>query len=149
MIMSSEIDTFRWPANPTELPKAAFHREDVYRLELERIFRGPEWHPLAHVAELPKPGDFKTFRLGDAPVLVIRGDDDRVRVVFNSCTHRGTQLQTCSRGHAEEFECPYHRWLFNNRGELLAAPGSDRFSAAFRKADYHLREHCVLRNFTA
>jgi anthranilate 1,2-dioxygenase large subunit len=138
--MATQPIAFRWPASPTELPKAAFHREDVFRLENERIFLGPEWHPLAHIAELPNRGDFKTFRLGDAPVLIIHGDDDRARVFFNSCTHRGTQLQTRSRGQVEEFECPYHRWLFNNRGELLAAPGSDRFPAAFRKDDYRLRE---------
>jgi anthranilate 1,2-dioxygenase large subunit len=129
-----------WPARYSELPKEVFHRQDIYQLELERIFYGPEWHPVAHACEIPNPGDFKTFRIGEAPILIIRGDDQRVRVFLNSCTHRGTQLETRVRGRAAEFECPYHRWLFNNRGELMACPGRERFPAAFDKQDYGLRE---------
>lgn len=130
----------RWPAKFSEVPKEVFHREDVYRLELERIFYGPEWHLMAHVAEIPEPGDFKTLDLGEAPLLIMRGDDDRVRVFFNSCPHRGTQLQTCSRGNATDFTCPYHRWSYNNRGELLGAPGIERFPESFRKEDYGIHE---------
>lgn len=129
-----------WPARYSELPKEVFHRQDIYQRELERIFYGPEWHPVAHACEVPNPGDFKTFRIGEAPILIIRGDDQRVRVFLNSCTHRGTQLETRVRGRAAELECPYHRWLFNNRGELMACPGHERFPAAFDKQDYGLRE---------
>jgi anthranilate 1,2-dioxygenase large subunit len=132
--------TVRWPAQYNELPKEVFHREDVYQRELERIFYGPDWHPVGHVSELPKPGDFKTVQVGEAGLLVVHGDDGRVRVFLNSCPHRGTRLKTASRGASAEIECPYHRWLFNIRGELLSAPGSDQFPAAFRKEDYGLRE---------
>lgn len=130
----------RWPESAFALPKDIFHREDVYRLELERIFYGPDWHPLAHVAEIPNRGDFKSFRLGEVPVLIVHGDDDQIRVFANSCTHRGTQLETHALGNKKEFECPYHRWLFDNRGTLVAAPGSDCFPVNFRKQDYSLRE---------
>ncbi|HEY5211090.1 MAG TPA: hypothetical protein VIJ42_16750 [Stellaceae bacterium] len=30
----------RWPAKFNEIPKEVFHRADVYRLELQRIFAG-------------------------------------------------------------------------------------------------------------
>ena len=49
----------RWPAKFNEIPKEVFQRDDVYRRELERIFYGPEWHIVAHRAELAEPGDFK------------------------------------------------------------------------------------------
>jgi phenylpropionate dioxygenase-like ring-hydroxylating dioxygenase large terminal subunit len=107
------------------------------------IFHGPEWQPLAHRSELPAPGDFKTLTLGEMPVLLVHGDDGQVRVFANSCPHRGTRLQTCSRGHGKGIGCPYHRWAFNNRGELLGAPGIQEFPASFRKQDYGLR---VLRS---
>ena len=85
-------DTFRWPAQYSEIPKEVFHRQDIFRLELERIFYGPQWHPLAHLAEVPKPGDFKTIHLGEAPILIIHGDDGKIRVFFNSCLlHLGIQ----------------------------------------------------------
>lgn len=129
-----------WPAKYNEIPKEIFHREDIYRRELERIFYGPSWHPVAHLAEVPNKGDFKTIFLGEAPLLVIHGDDGRVRTFFNSCAHRGTQLQTCSRGTAKGITCPYHRWSYDNNGALIAAPGAERFPAEFRKEDYGLRE---------
>lgn len=135
----SEVD-FRWPEKFSEIPKEAFHRDDIYRAELERIFYGPEWHLLAHVSEIPEPGDFKTLDLGEAPLLILRGDDGAVRVFNNSCPHRGTQLATRARGNAPDITCPYHRWNFNNRGELVAAPGIERFPKDFRKQDYGMRE---------
>jgi phenylpropionate dioxygenase-like ring-hydroxylating dioxygenase large terminal subunit len=139
MTSVSEV-VVRWPTEFNVLPKDVFQRDDVYLAELEKIFYGPEWHPLAHVSEIPDKGDFKTLQIGNAPVLIVHGDDDKVRVFFNSCPHRGTQLQTCARGQTKEIECPYHRWLFNLRGDLVGAPGMGEFSAAFRKEDYGLRE---------
>jgi len=130
----------RWPAHYNEIPKSVFHREDVYRRELERIFYAQDWHPVGHMAEFPSPGDYKTVQVGEAQLLVVHGDDGRVRVFLNSCPHRGTQLKTESRGTGTRIECPYHRWSFDNEGRLLGAPGSDQFPAAFSKADYGLRE---------
>nr|ART40123.1 K160 [uncultured bacterium] len=129
-----------WPAEYSEIPKEVFQREDIYRRELERIFYGPIWHPVAHLAEVPKPGNFKTIYVGEAPLLVLHGDDGKVRVFFNSCPHRGTQLATASRGSCKGITCPYHRWSFDNCGALIAAPGEDRFPQSFRKEDYGLRE---------
>ena len=91
-----------WPAEWSEVPKELFHRPDIYQQELERIFYGQEWHPLAHLAEVPDRGDYKTARLGEVPILIVHGDDDRIRVFSNSCPHRGTQLKTCHRGHSAE-----------------------------------------------
>lgn len=129
----------RWPSNFNEVPKAVFHRDDVFRLELERIFHGPEWHPLAHQSEIPNFGDFKTGSIGVTPVLVVHGDDGRIRVFSNSCAHRGTQLKTCARGRASEIECPFHRWVYNLQGQLTAVPGLSDFPRQFRKEDYGLR----------
>jgi anthranilate 1,2-dioxygenase large subunit len=137
---SAHEPSVRWPARFNTIPKEVFHRADVYEAELKRIFYGPEWHPIVHISEVPQKGDFKTLQIGEAPVLAVHGDDGRVRVFFNSCPHRGTQLQVCARGHTKEIECPYHRWLFNLRGDLMGAPGMDQFSASFRKQDFGLRE---------
>ena len=128
-----------WPSKFNEVPKEVFHREDVYRLELERIFYGAEWHMLAHRSELSKPGDYKTVLIGQSPILVVHGDDGVIRVFANSCTHRGTQLRTCARGNGKEIECPYHRWVFNNQGELMGAPGMREFQKSFRREDYRLK----------
>ncbi len=129
-----------WPAKYSQIPKEIFHRDDVFREELQRIFYGPEWHPVAHVAELPDPGAFKTFTLGNAPIIIMHGQDGRVRVFLNSCPHRGNQLETCARGTAHKLECPYHRWTFDTDGSLLGAPGMADFPADFSKASFGLTE---------
>ncbi|HVZ46501.1 MAG TPA: aromatic ring-hydroxylating dioxygenase subunit alpha [Ramlibacter sp.] len=128
-----------WPSELNKVPKEVFCREDVFEREMERIYKGPQWHPVAHQCEVPNPGDYKTMHIGPVPVLVVRGDDRAVRVFVNSCPHRGTQLKTCSRGTSRAIECPYHRWAFNTRGELLGAPGLQDFPAGFRKEDNGLK----------
>lgn len=130
---------FAWPRKLNEVPKSVFLRQDIYTLEMQRIFHGPHWHPVAHVSEVPGAGDYKTMHVGEVPVLVVHGDDGQVRVFTNSCPHRGTQLKTCARGNSKSIECPYHRWTFNSRGDLLGAPGIREFPADFRKEDYGLR----------
>ena len=59
--MSTSVPQMAWPARMNELPKEMFVREDIFALERERIFRGQEWHAVAHAAEVPNVGDFKTF----------------------------------------------------------------------------------------
>ena len=138
--MSNTDVSIRWPARFNTWPKEIFYRDDVYRAELAKIFYGPDWHPVAHLSEIPNKGDFKTMQIGEAPVLVVHGDDGKVRVFYNSCPHRGTQLQICARGHTDEIECPYHRWLFDLKGNLLGAPGIKDFAPSFKKEDYGLKE---------
>jgi anthranilate 1,2-dioxygenase large subunit len=138
MLKNQHRIALRWPAKRNELPREIFHRADIYQLELERIFNGPHWFPVAHLAEIPKQGDYKTTWIGEVPILVVHGDDDRLRVFLNACPHRSTQLKTCNRGHAAEIECPYHRWLFTIRGDLISAPAMDQFPPDFRKEKFGL-----------
>ncbi|MBC7160806.1 MAG: aromatic ring-hydroxylating dioxygenase subunit alpha [Immundisolibacter sp.] len=128
----------RWPAAFNQVPKWAFEDADVFALEHERIFRGPVWHPVAHDAELPKPGDYKTVTVGRTPLLIIRGDDGVVRAFHNACTHRSTRLAMAFRGHSGDIECPYHRWVFDTRGQLRSCPGEAEFPPDFKRADYNL-----------
>lgn len=134
----TQVADIVWPSNYNEIPKDVFVREDVFDLEMERIFRGPEWHAVAHEAEVPNVGDFKTFDLGDVPLIIVRGKDHRVRVLFNSCTHRGTQIEPKRRGNRQLFTCPYHRWAFSVEGDLVGCPNSNEFTPGFDKKDYPL-----------
>ena len=129
-----------WPARINELPKEVFVRADVFERELREIFYGPFWHVVAHVAEIPAPGDFKNFDLGRVPLIVMHGHDGSVRVFVNACTHRGTQLTISACGNRHEIECPYHRWLFSTAGELIACPGADEFAPDFDKRNHGLRQ---------
>ncbi len=98
--------------------RAAFVSQEVFRLELERIF-DRSWMFLAHVTEIPEAGDYVARRLGSAPVIVARGDDGAVHVLLNSCRHRGTRLCRAEMGNARRFVCPYHGWSYERDGRLI------------------------------
>lgn len=123
---------------PTKLPKEIFSDEAIYREELQRFFYGPYWHPVAHRAELPATGSFKTTWLAEVPVILTRTADDEVRAFINSCSHRGALLEQRRCGVAAQFECPYHRWLFGNDGGFIGAPGRKEFRSDFCETDYSL-----------
>jgi phenylpropionate dioxygenase-like ring-hydroxylating dioxygenase large terminal subunit len=98
--------------------REAFLSDEVYRLEVERIF-DRTWMYLAHESEIPKPGDYVTRVLGSAPVVVVRDGDGTVRAHLNSCRHRGTKLCRAELGNVARFVCPYHGWAYERDGRLI------------------------------
>ena len=124
----------------TDIPTDVFSDPVVYQHELKRIFRGPYWHAIAHRAELPQPGKFLTRWFADIPLLIHHGGDGEIRVFINFCSHRGTLLEMRAHGEATEFQCPYHRWCFDECGKLSGAPSRRDFRPDFRNEDYALRQ---------
>lgn len=129
-----------WPSKSNQMPKEIFGDAALFEEELKKIFYGDCWHVIGHAAEIPDIGDFKTFDLGRVPLLISRGKDNAIRVFYNSCTHRGTQVETSSSGNRKEFECPYHRWVFSLDGELIGCPGSKEFAPDFKQENFGLVE---------
>jgi anthranilate 1,2-dioxygenase large subunit len=130
-----------WPSKINAVPKEVFVRPEVYEEELRRIFYGDEWIPIAHEGELLGRGDFKTCKVGRVPLLVARGQDDKVRVFYNSCTHRGNQVETSPSGNRRSFECPYHRWVFSTEGQLIGCPARPGdFPAQWSREQYPLAQ---------
>lgn len=128
-----------WSEKMNQVPKEVMVRPDLYEQECERIFMGPEWHPVAHTSELPQPGDFKTVVFVGVPLLISRDMQGQVHVLLNSCAHRGTQVETAFRGHRRLFECPYHRWVFDLDGSLHSCPrNGDGYAPDFDKKDFPL-----------
>ncbi|MCY4452776.1 MAG: aromatic ring-hydroxylating dioxygenase subunit alpha [Immundisolibacterales bacterium] len=131
-------DARTWPSGFNEAPKWAVEDASVFELEIERIFEGPLWHVVGHVAELDAPGRFKTITLGRTPLILVHGTDGGIRAFHNSCAHRGTMVETRFRGHADGFECPYHRWLYGLDGRLERCPGENDFPVSFDRSRHGL-----------
>lgn len=132
-------DPIIWPAKIHHVPKEIFSREDIFKEEMRRIFHGPEWIPIAHAGEIPEKGDFKTCSIGHVPLLVNRDHDGEIHVYFNTCSHRGTQVETAASGNKKQFECPYHRWVFDSKGQLIGYPSKDdAYSPGFSREKYPL-----------
>ena len=107
------------------------HYRDPARLDLERqrIFK---CRPVAigHASMAPGPGDFFTHDALGVPLLVVRGDDGRLRAFLNVCRHRGTAVTLQSEGKGcRAFVCPYHGWTYDRAGALVGVP----HKAGFRR----------------
>ena len=91
--------SLRWPEQGvSRVPYQVFTDPDLYACEQERIFRGDSWHWIGLEVEIPNPGDFKTQRLGDTPVIMVRDMEGAVKVFVNRCAHRGAVLCVEQRG---------------------------------------------------
>src|SRR5260370_7127256 len=120
-----------WPRNDySRVPSRLHHDEQIYELEMERIFRGPAWSYLCLEAEIPNPGDFRTTWVGDTPVIVSRNKDRVIHAFVNRCSHRGAMIVRELRGNAERHVCLYHRWTYSTPGELTALPSPNALKAA-------------------
>ena len=112
-----------WPAGGTSrVPYWLYTDPEIYRREQERVFAAAGWAYAGLEAECPEAGDWKRTQIGERPIFVLRGDDDRLRVFENRCAHRGVQLCRESFGRARELVCPYHQWTYDLRGRLVGVP---------------------------
>jgi phenylpropionate dioxygenase-like ring-hydroxylating dioxygenase large terminal subunit len=113
------------------IPMFVYTDPCVYELELERVF-GRTWQFVGHVSEVPRPGSFVTRTMGEESVIVGRGDDSVVRVLLNSCRHRGMRLACEDFGEVNNWRCPYHGFTYGSKGEFLGT----FMGAPFEKVAY-------------
>lgn len=107
------------------LPRDFSTDPGIYQLDLERIWRR-SWLFAGHSCQLKQPGDFVRFDLDTDSVIVLRGDDGRVRATHNTCRHRGMRLCRQEAGHVRHLVCPYHQWSYDRTGALVSCAGMDR-----------------------
>jgi anthranilate 1,2-dioxygenase large subunit/terephthalate 1,2-dioxygenase oxygenase component alpha subunit len=144
MSLAPETAHPAWPQEGlTRVPFRLYADEDIYRRELQDIFRGPVWNYLCLACELPEPGDFRVTAVGEIPVVVTRDRDGALNAFVNRCAHRGALLCLKQRGHVDRsIACVYHAWTYDLKGDLT--------SVAFRRgikqqggmpADFRLEDH--------
>lgn len=114
------------------VPAEIFSDDEVHALERERIFARC-WVFVGHDSEIPNPGDYRVRSVAGDSFIFVRGADGVIRVLFNSCRHRGATVCRTSAGNASTFRCPYHAWTYANDGKLLAVPSRQ---AAYAQLDF-------------
>ena len=136
-----------WSAGLTRVPYGAFQRDDIYRQEQQRIFRGNCWSYLCLEVDIAHPGDFRTSFVGDAPVIVTRDAGGEVYAFENRCAHRGALI--CLEEHGRKkrtFSCVYHAWSYDLKGNLIGVAfkdgvkGKGGMPETFRMAEHSPRK---------
>jgi p-cumate 2,3-dioxygenase subunit alpha len=108
-----------------------------FERERDDVF-GHSWLYVGHESEIPAPGDYIRRMVAGRPVVLIRGSDGQVRVLYNSCTHRGAMVFRQDRGNAHLFQCFYHGWSFDSTGQLRRVPAEEGYAGCFAKEDLGL-----------
>ena len=119
------------------LPASAYWDDNLFRQERSQIFRR-SWQLFGHVTDLPNAGDYRVEDISGSSVIVMRGQDNKIRAFHNVCAHRGHELLQ-GEGCTKKLTCPYHAWTYDTTGALRAAPNSGNFPG-FDKEKYPLKQ---------
>jgi len=101
--------------------------EDVLAAERERIFSRC-WLYVGHASELAERGEYRRRSVGGRPLVFVRGKDGEIRVLYNTCPHRGAIVCRRDESNANTFQCFYHAWTFDNCGKLLGFPDEEGYA---------------------
>lgn len=115
------------------VPVAERMTPEFYATEVDAIFKR-SWLVAASALDLKKKGD---YLVTDIPplrlsLLVVRGEDDQIRVFHNVCRHRGDKLVHEASGCKRAFTCGFHAWTFANTGELIGVTDDTQFKGLDR-----------------
>ncbi len=93
--------------------------------EINQVLRGNP-NPFCPSAALPDAGSYIAREAAGTPIVVVRGNDLKVRAFRNACRHRGAQVAT-GTGCAKAFRCNYHGWTYRLDGSLQHIPHEQGF----------------------
>lgn len=117
--------------------RALMTSQDVYERERKQLFDRC-WLYLGHESEVERAGDYVRRTVGGRPLIFLRDADGLVRTFYNTCTHRGATVCRQDSGNAKVFQCFYHAWGFDTRGDLVAVPFPDGYTEGFDRSEYRL-----------
>ena len=104
------------PGGPLE--RDFYVAPEVFAADLARIFHR-HWIFVGYAFQVPRPGDFFTYKVGGESIIVLRDRSGAIRAFHNVCRHRGSRICKTEQGHAHRLVCPYHRWTYELDGALV------------------------------
>ena len=119
------------------LPRAAYVSDHIFKQEAEQLFL-THWVNVAHVSQIPNPGDYLCVDVFDYPLVLTRAKNCDIHLISRVCQHKGTLIAEGS-GNAKLFVCPFHAWSYELDGRLKAAPLMDKVKN-FDRNNCRLRE---------
>jgi Rieske 2Fe-2S family protein len=96
-----------------------FYVDDaLFAADVARIHHR-HWIFVGYSFEVANPGDWMTYSLAGAEIVVARGQDSIIRAFHNVCRHRGSKVCLTEHGHSSVLACPYHKWTYRLDGGLM------------------------------
>jgi phenylpropionate dioxygenase-like ring-hydroxylating dioxygenase large terminal subunit len=104
---------------PSQLPVIAYFSEALLTAEIAGLFaKRPQY--AGHELLVPQLNDYCALPHHDNGLFITRNQAG-VEVLSNVCRHRQALILK-GRGNAARHFCPMHRWAYDTRGTLIAAP---------------------------
>ncbi|HET8883707.1 MAG TPA: SRPBCC family protein [Solimonas sp.] len=141
---ASRDPSARWQTMPHGIGVGRYIDPGFAKLEFERLWPRV-WQVAARLDEIPQPGDYTVYAIGDQSALLVRVDAATVKAYHNFCPHRGTTLAE-GDGHFERgrIVCPFHGWRWNlHGGNELVLEHQEFRDGRLQPEDVALREIAV------
>jgi phenylpropionate dioxygenase-like ring-hydroxylating dioxygenase large terminal subunit len=107
---------------PDRVHRTVYTDQAIFDREMANIWE-KTWVYCGHESQLQKTGDYATVQVGRQPLIMVRGTDSKIRVLYNRCPHRGVQLCGSRQGNTgSTFVCSYHAWTFHLDGRVKGIP---------------------------
>ena len=131
MINNADIASL---VRPDQVHGRCYTDRELFDLERARLWEHA-WIFAGHESQVKRPGDFYTFEAAGQPMMMVRGSDAVVRVLFDRCAHRGSKLCGRRYGNAgDAFRCSYHGWSFELDGTLQSIPHAQGYEGTTLRA---------------
>lgn len=123
----------------TVIPPSWYLDPAMFELEYELIFRRT-WQWVGRADQVAVPGAYFTCEVAGEPIVVVRGEDGKLRAFSNVCLHRAGPVAQ-GEGTLKHFQCAYHRWTYGLDGSLRGTPHFNRAEAFAKEKSCLPRVH--------
>jgi phenylpropionate dioxygenase-like ring-hydroxylating dioxygenase large terminal subunit len=121
-------ETVVWnePGSAVRVPVYRYLSADFAELEEQQLWPRV-WQIACSVDDVAEAGDYYEYRAGPYSVLIVRGDDGKLRAFQNVCRHRGNSICEGSGAGLTRIRCPWHHWTWDLHGQLREVPSRKWF----------------------
>ncbi len=126
--MAKIADGFGWGdrvdrplAQANGLGNETYTSAEFLALEREHLF-AKTWSCIGFAHDVAKPRDVRPVDMLGIPLLMLRDNGGVLKVFHNVCSHRGLKLVTEPGCIKRNLVCPYHAWVYETGGDLIATP---------------------------
>lgn len=121
------------------IPKERYVAKEFMELEWQHLWT-KVWLVGGLACDVQEPGDYITTDIRGVSIVMVKGDDGKVRAFYNVCKHRGNTLAQTACGHVKTFKCSFHAWEYDRRGKLVRALDGETFPQGVSDPRLHMSE---------